>query len=567
LAEVAKKRAKARRRWRRNKPEVKTLSPAALKSILERAQRGEAVCEEDWANLEAAIDTLEWVTSELHDKTLTLARLRGVLGIPTSEKTRDILGEGEGTREDKAPSWAGDDRPQQGLDGVPGTDSGGKPRGHGRNGVDEYTGAQTVDVPHESLRPGDRCAECKKGKVYEQKDPCVLVRLEGQAPLVATVYRRERLRCNLCGKVFTAKTPEGVGEDKYDETAAAMIALLKYGSGLPFNRLERLEGSQGIPLPAATQWEVVAGAADKIAPVYEELVRQAAQGEVVHHDDTAVKILEYLKENEQRLEEDPKARTGMHTTGIVSALEDRQIAVFFTGRQHGGENIADLLAKRAAELEPPIKMADGLPLNEPKGIEAILANCLVHGRRKFVELVESFPEECRHVLEVLRDVYENDAVAREKELSPEERLRFHQENSKDLMDGLKAWMKDRLEEQLVEPNSTLGAAIRYMLKRWQKLTRFLEVAGAPLDNNIAERALKKVILHRKNALFFKTQKGAWVGDIYMSLIYTAEQAKANPFDYLTELQRHAEDVASNPARWLPWNYLEAMTETAGRAPP
>jgi len=100
----------------------------------------------------------------------------------------------------------------------------------------------------------------------------------------------------------------------------------------------------------------------------------------------------------------------------------------------------------------------------------------------------------------------------------------------------------------------------------QALTLFLREPGAPLDNNLCERALKKAILHRKNALFYKTQNGARVGDLFMSLIHTAELCGANPFDYLVALQRHATAVSEDPARWMPWNYTEALTEltpTAG----
>ena len=107
------------------------------------------------------------------------------------------------------------------------------------------------------------------------------------------------------------------------------------------------------------------------------------------------------------------------------------------------------------------------------------------------------------------------------------------------MEELHAWLTRQFEERLVEPNSSLGGAIAYMLKHWEKLTLFLRVPGAPLDNNICERALKKAILHRKNALFYKTANGAHVGDLFMSLIHTCELCGANPFDYLTELERHA----------------------------
>lgn len=100
--------------------------------------------------------------------------------------------------------------------------------------------------------------------------------------------------------------------------------------------------------------------------------------------------------------------------------------------------------------------------------------------------------------------------------------------------------------------------IAYLLRHWEKLTLFLRVAGAPLDNNICEQALKKAILHRKNALFYKTHNGARVGDLYMSLIYSCQLCEANPFDYLTELDRHADDVALEPQRWLPWNYRQSL---------
>lgn len=126
------------------------------------------------------------------------------------------------------------------------------------------------------------------------------------------------------------------------------------------------------------------------------------------------------------------------------------------------------------------------------------------------------------------------------------------------MERLKVWLTEQFEQRLAEPNSSLGGAVAYMLKHWEKLTLFLRAPGAPLDNNLCEQALKKAILHRKNALFYKTDRGARVGDLYMSLIYTCELNKVNPFDYLTELERHADHVACHPERWMPWNYGKAL---------
>ena len=296
-----------------------------------------------------------------------------------------------------------------------------KPPGHGRNPAEAFGGARSIDIAHQKLTHGDRCPECAKGNVYGQKEPKVLVRIVGQAPLAATVYSLERLRCGACGQVFTAQEPEGIGPEKYDETAAAMIAQLKYGSGTPFYRLEKLEGQLGIPLPAASQWEVVEEAAEVVKPARDELIRQAAQGEVVHNDDTSMKVL--------KLEREPgDARTGVFTSGIVSTGQGQKIALYFTGRQHAGENIADVLKQRAQDLSPVIQMCDALSRNVPKlpsGVEILVANCLAHGRRQFVEVVQNFPEECRHVLEMLGEVYRYDAEARDGALTAAERLRFH----------------------------------------------------------------------------------------------------------------------------------------------
>jgi transposase len=421
--------------------------------------------------------------------------------------------------------------------------------GHGRNGAEAFSGARRVEIKHQTLTHGDRCLECRQGNVYAQKEPKLLVRVTSQAPLAATVYALERLRCGACGQVFTAQEPEGVGEDKYDESAAAMIAQLKYGSGTPFNRLEQLEKQLGIPLPAATQWETVEQAAHRIKPARDELIRQAAQGEVVHNDDTSMRVL--------RLERDPKdERTGVFTSGIVSTFEGRKIALYFTGWKHAGENLADVLKRRDRGLSPPVQMCDALSRNVPHvsaGTEILLANCLAHGRRQFVDVAENFPRECRHVLEMLGQVYGHDAEARDRGLTPVERLQLHQERSTPVMDALHAWLELQLAERRAEPNSGLGQAIGYLLRHWQPLTLFLRQVGAPLDNNLVERALKRAVLHRKNALFYRTLNGAEVGDLFMSLIHTCQLCGANSFDYLIELQRHARELAACPAEWMPWN--------------
>ena len=429
------------------------------------------------------------------------------------------------------------------------------PAGHGRNAASAFTGAEKVCVQHAQLKPGDPCPECCEGRVYRQKEPKTLIRIVGQAPVKATVFEMERLRCNACCEVFTASQPQSAGPEKFDPTAVAMIALLKYGTGMPFNRMERLEGQLGMPLPAATQWELMAAAAKQIKRILGEFIRQAAQGSVMHNDDTSMRVLKLVRNTDDE-------RTGVFTSGIVSICGGWKIALYFTGWKHAGENLADVLKQRAAELKAPIQMCDAVSRNSPKLIETLLANCLAHGRRQFTEVADSFPDECRYVLESLGAVYGFDAEAKDLGLTPEERLTFHQTHSAPVMEDLRQWMAAQFAEHKTEPNSGLGKASSYLLRHWTKLTLFLRQQGAPLDNNVVERALKKAILHRKNALFYKTMNGARVGDLFMSLIHTCELNKVNPFDYVTELLRHPAEVAVRPAEWMPWNYRRDATVAA-----
>jgi transposase len=504
----------------------------------------------------------------LKDKNTSLARLRKMLFGVKTEKTQAVVGgrNSQTSTADARPTVTASDAATASTTGIADP----APKGHGCNGAEDYTGAEKIVVPHQSLEAGDPCPECAKGTVYETGRPGVLVRITGQSPIQAKVYELQKLRCNLCGMVFTAQSPDGVGSEKYDATSGSMIALLKYGSGMPFNRMEGLQENLGIPLPASTQWDIVFAKARRIEPAFEELVRQAAQGEIVHNDDTTVKILEMMgkrAKNESLAEDgaddsakkESSRRTGMFTSGIVSTMEGRKIALFLSGRKHAGENLADVLRKRTETLDAPIQMCDALSRNLPAELKTIVAHCLAHGRRQFVDVVEQFPDECQHVLESLSVVYRNDAIARERNLSPAARRHFHQSESGPTMGELHAWLTRQFDEHLVEPNSSLGGAISYMLKHWDQLTLFLRVPGAPLDNNICERALKRAILHRKNALFYKTGRGAHVGDLYMSMIHTCELCRANPFDYLTELERHAGKVSADPQNWMPWNYRETIT--------
>ena len=483
-------------------------------------------------------ETIEALCQALAEKETSIGRLcKYLLGAPT-ETARNVL------KDPKAPK-AGEtaEQPEQAKK---------EQKGHGRNPASAYTGGAHVTIDHPELKSGDVCPECDRGKVYELAMPSVFVHITGNAPLKSTVYERSRLRCNLCGDMYTPELPADVGDKRHDDSAAAMVAVLKYGCGMPLYRLEKMQKNLGQPVPASTQWDILDASAVSLAPVYEALIQHAAQGTLVYNDDTTAKILSLLKE------QDPEStRKGIFTTGLVSKDDDHQVALFMTGNSHAGENLTELLQRRATGLSPPIQMCDAASRNASKEFESIMANCMAHARRQFVELVDRFPEECEYMIGQLGLVYHHDAIAKKQAMPPEDRLAYHQRHSRPIMDETRKWCQRQLDEALVEPNSGLGKAIKYMLRHWEKLTRFLHVAGAPLDNNICERALKHAILHRKNALFYKTQHGAKVGDLFMSLIHTCQLEGINPLKYLEWLLKNASDLEKAPETYLPWHYKPA----------
>src|SRR5271157_2425353 len=289
-----------------------------LEDALRRAEK--KLDEKDYAILRAVVDAYDTITELVDDKNTTIARLRKLLFGSRTEKTKTVIGGGKDSESPRSASAAVSTAVVVAPENAAKT----PPQGHGRNGADAYAGAEKVAVPHESLQPGDPCPKCDKGTVYETGRPGVLVRLVGQAPIQAKIYELQKLRCNLCGIVFTARSPDGVGAEKYDATAGSMIALLKYGSGMPFRRLDGLQENLGIPLPASTQWDIVHAKAERIEPAFDELTRQAADGDVVYNDDTTIKILELMgkRTRQEALAEDltvdsvkkkPSERNGMFT--------------------------------------------------------------------------------------------------------------------------------------------------------------------------------------------------------------------------------------------------------------
>jgi transposase len=542
-------------------PEEVRLNREEGEALIERLERN-ALTSEDRRVLGQLIRLYFWLLFALQEARCSLKRLRHLLFGDQRKKRKGGSRDGpSGPGEGDSPSAAagGGEALSGDAAGRRGASDGRRP-GHGRQGAEAYVGAERVECHHATLAVGERCPVCGLGRLYRLPSG-VEIRLDGNALVSAIRYELEKLRCSACGEVFTAKLPGEVAEDKYSARARAVLAVGRYYLGLPFHRIEGYQAMLGVPLPDATQWELIEKVGDSGYVVFAHLEGLAAQGDLIHQDDTAVRILSLVRENQAfearaealGLSRSPE-RTGMYTTALVVKVGTRTICLYYSGRSHAGENLVSLLKQRQAGRDKPLVMSDALSSNEADETSLIRCHCLAHGRRKFSEIEEVFPQECQVVVEALQQVFDHDEVARKEQMEGPARLAYHQEYSRPIMDGLKDWLNKQVDERLVEPNSSLGKAIAYMQGHWETLTRFLHLPGVPIDNNLCERSLKLFIRQRKNSLFYKTEHSAYVASVLTSLIATCLQAGVNAVDYLVALQEHRHEVFLNPAAWLPWNY-------------
>ncbi len=526
---------------------------------------GDALTADDRRVLDQVLQWYFWLLFALQEATFSLKRLRGLLFGDKPKKRQSqssrgaSAGDGAGNVAAAAAvrgATAEDQRPQKAA--------GGHRPGHGRQSAAAYSGAERVVCRHEELAAGERCPVCGQGRLYAVP-PGVDIRIDGNALLSAIHYALEKLRCSACGQVFTATLPAEAGAEKYSPRARAVLALGRYYLGLPLYRVEGYQAMLGVPVADATQWDQIERVADCGYVVFAHLERLAAQGELIYQDDTRVRILSLIAENQQAQAHAEAMgvsrssdRTGMYTTALVVKVGERMICLYYCGRAHAGENLAALLTKREADRGKPLVMSDALPSNAADETTLIRCHCLAHGRRQFSDLEDVFPQECQVVIEALKQVFDHDEHARNAQLSAEARLAYHQAYSGPIMDALKTWLDTQRDERLVEPNSALGKAMAYMQTHWETLTRFLQIAGAPLDNNLVERALKLFIRQRKNSLFYKTAYSAYIASVLTSLIATCLHAGVNALDYLVALQEHRAEVFANPAAWLPWTYQASL---------
>jgi len=435
------------------------------------------------------------------------------------------------------------------------------PSNTGRNKADDYTGAVHKSISHPSLKSGDDCPLACGGKVYTFK-PSKKIKISGGAIAQAVMYHFERLRCNLCGALFTADLPKDVSTEKYDASFIANLAIQRFLLGTPLYRIERLQSYLGVPLPDSTAWEILEQLAYDVYPIYNLLLVLAANTNKLAIDDTRVRILSVMAANKGK----PKnERRGTYTNGTIAYTKGRKIVLYQAGTLSAGKRLKQLLTKKISEHKF-ILMSDAASSNNIADINsAIKANCLAHGRRKFSEILEVFPQECQFVVDVIAFVYHIDHHCRINKLSDKQRLEYHQQHSGPVMGLLHQWLTILLKGQLIAENDSLGQASVYMLKHWDKLTRFLEVPGCPLDNNYLECMLKIPIRQRKNSLFFKTEHSAQVGSVITSLLTTAMVNDINPIAYIQALVENKNLIIKEPQNWLPWAWQSKQSTIEQRA--
>ena len=513
----------------------------------------------------------QWLQERLSRAKLTIKRLRQIFGFKNERvKKKNKVSQGETAAADTAQSKdttteslpdAVTDKQQLSISSPDKQPNWSPDKNHGRQGADDYSGCTLHKVAFDDayLRDGF-CPECAahqtKAHVYSVK-PKVVVLLEGQPLVSGQRYRLDKVRCTVCQTYFTAALPTALeSRPKYSASCITSIALTHYYAGQPFHRIEMLQAAQGVPLADSTQYDLMRQLYQTaVAPIVGELTQAAANGKMILYDDTRGRIL-------NGADPDKGQSINAHTTVLLSEALGHRIYLFCTNKLTAGKQLKKILSHRTCTNDF-MTMSDASASNFPLLEENLLARwiillCLSHSRRQFVELLEDGDEDIALVLDCIAQVYRHDQHCKQHKLCDDERLRYHQQHSAPVMEGMRIWLNNLLLYQRVEPNSRFGEAIAYLLKRWEWLTQFLRVPGAAIDNNLCEQAVKIVIRYRNNSLFYRTQFGAEIGDAMMSVIHTARHTGVNIFDYLNTLQTYAEEVQQSPQDWLPWNYQETL---------
>jgi transposase len=475
--------------------------------------------------------------------------------------------------------------PQNSKDGCTHAEPEPKRNGHGRNGAGAYVSAKHCIHALLAGVIGAICEACGVGTMSRYRDKLIVV-VKGQPLFGAETHHFEQARCRLCGAIITAEggmtsVARGLGSSyiTYDWSACAMLVVMHYFAGVPFKRMESLQAGWGIPMSDANQWTIADASADLLFPLYKALEKHGVNhATALRIDDTGSMVIEVRRKIRAEIaaiealgEPANDVRTAINATGVYLETEQGKVLLFFTGRHHAGEIIDRILKHRHAAQHHGnklVKVSDAASKNFSHAHHDELeeAVCNAHAYLKFRAVKDQHFEEYSRAGEVYKKVFDNDDAAYANGMSPLERLLYHRQHSLPEMKRLKKMCRDKLESKLVEPNSPLWEPLTFIINQWDRLTKFCEVPGVPLDTNVVEQMLIIPVRYLAGSFNYKTQTGADVGDCHMSLVATANANGVEPVAYLTECLAHHEDLATRPEYYLPWVYRARLVASLESEP-
>lgn len=530
--------------------QVKNLDQTDVDALIERVEQARSydlsLEKSDLTLLLESLRAYLFLQEKLEANDLTIHKLKKLLGmISSSEKNRKDAPDNKSKN---------DSSEEKSLTSSPQKKGKKKNLKKGKRKSEDFSEAEKIVHPVLALKKGDSCPECLVGKVYKY-EPSLLIRITGHSPYEPKIHIRERLRCNTCGELFSAKLPSEVLEDgssnqRYGYSARSLMAINKYLAGSPFKRQESLQKVLNTEISASTIFDQCKYLAQTGIFIQKELQLAASRLDNFYVDDTTHRLLEKKPFISSKT---GKERSGVYTSGLIAQnTKGLSIVLFKTNIGHSGEHLDEVLKYRDEELPTPLVMSDALSSNIAGSIKYHQTLCNVHGRRKFEELKNNEPKVVGKILDWYSLIYENEEETIEMGLS--ERLEYHKKHSLPIMNDISNYTESLISDKLFEPNSNMGKAVSYFHNHWNGLIGFCKYEGAPLDNNLMERTLRLIVLGRKNFYFYRTQEGANISDIITSILATCKANDVNPFIYLNTIQKNHNAVQQKPGDWLPWNY-------------
>jgi transposase len=407
---------------------------------------------------------------------------------------------------------------------------------HGRRKLPKDLPRQRVE--HDLTDAEKLCPCCGDARVRFGEDS--RERLDYRpASLFIAEHVRAKYVCRRCaGRIVAAPAPaEAVPKCVAGPGLLAHVIVSKYADHLPLHRLEGILARHGVPLSRSTMGDWLTGCAAAVAPLYLLMCDRVRQSKVIHTDDTPVTTLDRA---------DPDGRkTGRVWVYLGDHAHPYTVYDMTASRSRDGPNTF-LNGFRGYLQADAFGGYDGL---YAKGVTEVA--CWAHARRKFFDAKQTAAAEAHEALARIRALY--DIETRAKPLAPAERAALRQAEAAPLLASLGRWLDDRRPHAL--PKSPLGQAVTYATNQWPALQVYVTDGDLAIDNNAAERALRKIAVGRKNWLFFGSDAGGTTAAVLASFTETCRRHAVNPWTYLadalTKLPTHpAEQLADFlPDRW------------------